>query len=114
VAEGGCWPMSEIRSSVIHRNLDAQLKVVGLEVYDLLFVLLFASVMNLIFGRTALSLYLVFILPMVMALVLFIVKRDKPEKFLIHWARYNLSPGFYSAGETSCSEAKRKTRIDQG
>jgi hypothetical protein len=113
VVESGGRPMSEIRSSVIHRNLDAQLKVVGLEVYDLLFVLLFASVMNLIFGRTALALYLVFILPIVMALVLFVVKRDKPERFLIHWARYYLSPGFYSAGETSMAEVKRKTRIDQ-
>jgi hypothetical protein len=47
--------------------------------------------MNLIFGKTALALYLVFLLPMVMALVLFVVKRDKPERFLVHWARYHLS-----------------------
>lgn len=90
--------MSELKTSTVHRNLDAKLKVVGLEIYDLLFVLLFASVMNLIFGRTTLALYLVFLLPLFMALVLFITKRNKPDLYLIHLLKFYISPGFYSAG----------------
>lgn len=85
------------------------MKIVGMEVHDLLFVLLTASVMNLVFGRTFLALYLVFLLPSVMAAVLFFAKRNQPERYLIHLLRYVTSPGFYSAGETGPSE--RAARI---
>lgn len=91
--------MTELKTSTVHRNLDAKLKIVGMEVHDLLFVLLFASVMNLLFGKTSAAIYLVFLLPLFMAGVLFLAKRNKPDRYLIHLIRYHLSPGFYSAGE---------------
>ncbi len=103
--------MSEIRRSTVHRNLDAKLKIVGLEVHDLLFVLMTASVMNLIFGNTRLALYLVFLLPAVMAAVLFIVKRNKPDQFLVHFLRYHLNPGFFSAGARPAKAERMTARI---
>ncbi|MBS1983269.1 MAG: hypothetical protein JST16_03780 [Bdellovibrionales bacterium] len=103
--------MTELRTSTVHRNLDAKLKIVGMEVHDLLFVLLFASIMNLIFGKTGLALYLVFLLPMLMAGVLFIAKRNKPDRYLIHLIRYQLSPGFYSSGELGAKYELMRRKI---
>jgi hypothetical protein len=100
--------VSELRSSVIHRNLDAKLKIVGLEAYDLLFVLLVSAVMNLVFGQTFLSLYLVFLLPLSMAITLYFVKRDQPDRYLIHFLRYLTTPGFYSAAVSNQAETARK------
>lgn len=104
--------MSELRTSTVHRNLDAKLKVVGMEAHDLLFVLLFASVMNLIFGKTGLAIYLVFLLPSLMAVVLFFAKRNKPDRFLPHLLRYHLQPGFYSAGEEPKNRDAMKVKIN--
>ena len=88
------------------------MKIVGLEIHDLLFVLLTASVMNLIFGRTRLALYLVFLLPGLMAVGLFFAKRNKPERYLIHLLRYTLSPGFFSAGAQPARASQKKARIN--
>jgi len=106
--------VNEIKSSTVHRNLDAKLKIVGLEIYDLLFVLLVAAVMNLIFGRTSFALYLVFLLPSAMALVLFFAKRNKPEQYLVHLLRFVGSPGFYSANEKSRKHKYDLSHIDEG
>ncbi|MGE3263350.1 MAG: hypothetical protein AB7K68_16335 [Bacteriovoracia bacterium] len=101
----------EIQTSSIHRKLDAKLKIAGLEAPDLLFVLIFAAVMNLFFGRTSLALPLVFALPAVMLVTLYIGKRDKPDGFLVHLARFYLTPGFFSAGEESKFEEKMRKTI---
>ena len=81
-----------------------KLKMMGMEVQDLIFILLFASIMNLCFGKTKLALYLVFICPSVAALVLILGKRGKPDRFLVHWLRYYLQKGHFVAG----SEAKER------
>lgn len=101
----------EVQSSSVHRKLDAKLKIAGLEAPDLLFVLIFAAVMNLFFGRTSLALPLVLILPSVMLLALYFGKRDKPNGFMIHLARFYLTPGFFSAGEESKFEERMRKPI---
>lgn len=100
----------KLDSSVIHRGLDRKLKLFGFEVFDLLFVLVFASVMNLLFGRTFLSLYLVFCLPLLILVFLYFGKRGKPQGFLVHWLRFYLTPGFYSAGQRQ-GENERSRRL---
>ena len=104
----------DLRSSTVHRNLDAKLKIVGMEVHDLLFILLFAAVMNLIFGQTALALYVVFLLPSLMAVVLFFAKRNKPDRYLLHLIRYYMSPGFYSAAKISDRVDQMRAKIHEG
>lgn len=103
----------KLNTSRVHRRLDAKLQIVGLEAHDLLFVLLFASIMNLIFGSTFLALYLVFILPLIMAATLYLVKRNKPPHFLIHFFKYKLTPGLYSCGNEGKFEIQRRRRIDE-
>ena len=101
----------ELDQSTVHRKLDAKLKIAGLEAPDLLFVLIFAAVMNLFFGRTSLALPLVIILPSLMLLILYIGKRDKPDGFMIHLARFYLTPGFLSAGQESKFEEQMRRPI---
>ncbi len=101
----------ELNASTVHRKLDAKLKIAGLEAPDLLFVLIFAAVMNLFFGRTSLALPLAIALPAVMLVALYFGKRDKPDGFMIHLARFYLTPGFFSAGEDSVHEEKMRQPI---
>ena len=100
-----------LNTSSVHRKLDAKLKIAGLEAPDLLFVLIFAAMMNLFFGQTSLALPLVIVLPVVMLLGLYFGKRDKPDGFMIHLARFYLTPGFLSAGEESKFEDNMRKPI---
>jgi hypothetical protein len=101
----------DLKTSTVHRKLDARLKIAGLEAPDLLAVLLFAAVMNLIFGQSILALPMVIVLPSILLLILFFGKRDKPDSFLIHLLRYHLTPGFYSAGDQGVYENLKQRRI---
>ena len=101
----------KLEVSKVHRRLDARLHILGLEAHDLLFVLLFASIMNLIFGTTFLAPYFVFILPIFIGLILYFSKRNKPPHYLMHFLKYKLTPGFYSAGEEGKFEIHRRRKI---
>ena len=101
----------ELKTSIAHRNLDAKLKIFGFEIYDLLAILLFASIMNLLFGTTNLSLLFVFVLPGVFGLIIHIGKRNKPDGFLIHFARYHLLPEVFSSGSPSQYQIQSSERI---
>ena len=98
-------------SSTVHRNLDAKMKVLGFDVPELLSVLIFAAVMNLFFARTAIAPILVIIVPALMLIALYFGKKNKPDDYLVHGARYLVSAGSYSAGEKGKFETKRKERI---
>lgn len=69
-----------------------------MEAPDILGVLIFASIMNLFFGRSDLSFFFVIILPLALLVILYFGKRGKPDGYLIHLARYYLTAGYYSAG----------------
>jgi hypothetical protein len=101
----------DLNSSNVHRRLDAKLKIVGLEAHDLLFVLLFAAIMNLIFGQTPLGTIMVFIVPSIMAGTLFVAKRNKPEGYLAHLIKFHIEPGHMSAGAIGKNEFKRLRKI---
>jgi hypothetical protein len=105
--------MMELNSSVVHRNLDAKLKIFGFELYDLLAILLIAAIMNLVFGRTSLSFLMVFLVPGFLAVILYFGKRNKPDQFLVHLVRYYLAPGVYSPGVLPKDEVKRKGKINE-
>ncbi len=101
----------ELQTSIIHRRLESKIKIVGMELHDLLFVLIFASLMNLLFGQTALGGFLSIPLPIAFAFLLYFIKRNKPEGYLKHLLRYHFDPGFLSAGQRDVFEEKRKMRI---
>ena len=88
----------ELDTSPVHRNLDGQIRVLGLEAPDLIFVLLVAAVMNLFFGQTKFVLLAVFGVPSLILVALYFGKKGKPDSYLIHLLRYLMTPSFYSAG----------------
>ena len=91
--------MAEYSTASVYRNLDAKMKVMGLEAFDLLIALIIAGVMNLLLGQTPLALPFGVGLPLGVLIVLHLSKRNKPDRYLEHWVRYNWDPGFLSAGE---------------
>jgi hypothetical protein len=80
----------------------------GLEALDLILVLLLASINNLIFGGSFLAVWLVFILPVLLALILFLAKRNKPDGFLVHAIKFSITPGSFSAGTIPKNNEKMK------
>lgn len=104
--------MGELKTSRVHRKLDARLKILGLEVMDLLAIMMLAAFNNFLLGRMKFAPVFVIAVPAVMAAVLYIVKRDKPENYLLHLLRYLSSPGLYSAGlKNQKLENKRRNLI---
>lgn len=101
----------DLKSSTVHRNLKAKFKVLGMDAFDLLFVMILASVMNLIFGQTFLKNYLVFGLPAIILIILFITKRNREEKYLIHQIKRWFNSGQFSAGQSSLDEIRIRNLI---
>ena len=95
----------------MHRNLDAKLRIGGLEALDLLLALIFGAVMNLFFGGTFLEVPLVLGGPILIIAVFYFGKRGKPDKFMAHLIRFYLEPGFFSAGEEPKSLLQIRRRI---
>lgn len=104
--------MEGLKTSRVHRKLDTRLKILGFEIMDLLAIMMLAAVNNLILGRLKFAPVFVIVIPAVLAAILYIVKRDKPENYLLHLLRYLSSPGFYSAGlKNEKLEEKRRNLI---
>ena len=91
--------MENLKTSVVHRNLEKKPKLLGMEMQDLIFVALLASIFNLIFGKTILGPYLTFGVPTVLSVILFFSKRDKPDNYLVHCCSSILHRGFTQAGK---------------
>ncbi len=88
-----------LKTSTVHRKLDAKFKIGGIEAADLLAVLLLAAVMNLFFGRISFGPIFIFGLPALLFCSLYFGKRGKPDGYLLHAVKYILSPGELWAGE---------------
>lgn len=87
-----------LKTSTIHRKLDAKFKIGGIDATDLLSVLLCAAVMNLFFGRLSFGPIFIFGIPGVLFVVLYFGKKGKPEGHLMHLIKFYLSPGELKAG----------------
>ena len=101
----------EMNSSKVHRKLDSRIKILWMDLEDLLIVLIFAAVMNLFFGQTRLSTVMVFILPGILEISLFLIKRNHPKDFFVHFLKFHMSPGIFLAGEPGIFEEKRRLKI---
>lgn len=87
-------------SSTVPRALDSKAKIFGLELPDVVLLFLNLSIQNLIFGSTHLKIPMVFGTSLVLALVLFVFKRGKPDQYLQHFIEHFLSPTIKSANST--------------
>ena len=106
--------MHDLDSSVVHRNLDAKLKIGGLEALDLLAVLIFSAFMGVFFDGGLSGFIFVFMLPLTLLIFIYFIKRNKPEGFLKDLLRFSLSRGFYSATEPLKNQTKLRNSILKG
>lgn len=88
-----------LKTSTVHRNLDAKFKIGGVEAADLLAVLLTGAVMNLIFGRLSIGPIFIFGAPGILFCALYFGKRGKPEGYLMHALKFFISSGELRAGQ---------------
>lgn len=88
-----------LKTSTVHRNLDAKFKIGGIEAADLLAVLLTGAVMNLIFGRLSVGPIFIFGVPGILFFALYFGKRGKPDGYLMHALKFFISSGELRAGE---------------
>ena len=88
----------ELKTSQVHRRLDAKFKVGGVEAADLLGVLLLAAVMNLFLGRVPFGAVFIFGIPLLLFVGLYFGKRGKPDGYLQHAIKFYLSSGEIRAG----------------
>lgn len=86
--------------SSVPRTLETKNKILGLELSDVLVLLLNLSVQNLIFGSTSLKIPMVFGTSVVLGFTLFLFKRGKPDQYLQHFFEHFISPTVFSANST--------------
>lgn len=81
----------------VSKCLEKKLLMFGFEIPDLLATFILLSTLNLVFGNHPYKMFFVWIPPLILAITLRVSKRGKPENYLIHWLRFQLKPGNFSA-----------------
>ena len=84
--------------SKVPRALEMKTRLFGFELGDLLFIFLYLTLSNLIFGQTRLKFPVVWLGTIGLALALHFMKRGKPDGYLQHAGEYYAAPGILSAG----------------
>jgi hypothetical protein len=87
----------ELKTTAVSKCLDKRLLLFGFEVFDVLAIFLTLSILNLVFGQTPFKVFFVWLPTLFLALVLRYGKKGKPDKYLIHWLRFQIKPGTYRA-----------------
>ena len=89
-------------TSVVPRTLETKSKILGLELSDVLLLLLNLSIQNLIFGATVLKIPMVFGTSGLLVLLLFFFKRGKPDLFIQHYFMHLMMPTVFTANANDC------------
>jgi hypothetical protein len=79
-----------IESTKVSRSLDRKSLILWLEITDIFALVLFCSILNLIFGGTHYKLYFVYLPTLILGITLILAKRGKPEGFLAHFLKFHL------------------------
>lgn len=100
-----------IDRSAVHRNLDSKIKILGMELFDVIGVGVFASMMNLLFGQTQFAGALVFGLPTLLVVIIYFGKKGKPERYLQDFIKFLILPGVFCVGDELRFEEQRRQNI---
>lgn len=106
--------MQDLDSSVVHRNLDAKIKIGGLEALDLLIVLIFSAFMGLFFDGGGIGFLFIFVIPLLLLVFLYFLKRNRPDGYVKDILKFCLSRGFYSASEPLKNEILLRSIMNKG
>lgn len=84
-------------NSKVPRALEKKAKIFGFELGDLLLVFLYLALSNLVFGQTRLKPLIVWGGTVLIAAILYFVKRGKPDGYLQHYGEFLNGPSVLSA-----------------
>ena len=100
--------MMELSTSKTFRCLERKSKILGFEIFDVLIIGITLSVANLLVGETSYRLLITWTPAILIAGVLWIGKRGKPENYLLHLLRFHLSPNYYCPFKEAKNKWKKK------
>ena len=84
-------------TSKVPRSLETKTKLLGFELGDVLLVFLYLTLSNLAFGRTELKLPIVWGGTLLVAGLLHLFKKGKPDRHLEHFGQYLRTPDILAA-----------------
>jgi len=87
----------DLRTTHVNKSLDRRLLILGFEVFDLILVFGFLSILNFTLGRFGLTFFTVWMPTLILALILRIGKTGKADRFLIHYIKYQIKPKLLDA-----------------
>ena len=94
----------------VPRSLEMKTKLFGLELADVLIIFADLTLTNLIFGRTSFRIPVVWGSTLILGILLFFVKRGKPDGYLQHYGEYLAAPDYRAAGAPDLKFQKRKDK----
>ena len=99
-----------LRTEPTSQSLEKKLLIMGFEVPDVLAIFLLLSILNFLFGQTNYKLFLVWLPVLTVAIILRVGKRGKPDNYLVHLAKFKLSPKYFSAFQEPTRNSSYKKR----
>ncbi len=86
-----------LKTSKVYKCLEKKTLILGFEIFDMFLICILLSVLNLICGNSDWKLFYTWLPTLAVALLMRYGKKGKPDNFLVHWLRFQFSPGVYSA-----------------
>jgi hypothetical protein len=86
-----------LKTSQVYRCLDKKMLVFGFEIADLFAIFLFLAFLNFFLRGVPYKFFFTWVPAMALAVFLRLGKAGKPENYLLHWARFKMSPFVLSA-----------------
>jgi hypothetical protein len=84
-------------SSTVYKCLEKKTLILGFEVIDLFVMSVLLCLLNFIFAESSLKLFFTFGPVGILALILRVMKMGKAENYLLHWLRFQFTPGVFRA-----------------
>lgn len=86
-----------VEQSTVYKCLEKKTVIMGFEVIDLFVLCITLCFLNLIFSESAFKIFFTFGPVSFLALGLRLMKTGKAENYLVHWFKFQLSPGIFRA-----------------
>ncbi len=86
-----------LETSTVYKCLEKKTLILGFEVIDLFVMSVLLCLLNFIFADSNLKLFFTFGPVGILALLLRVMKMGKAENYLLHWLRFQFTPGIYRA-----------------
>lgn len=100
-----------LKTSKVYKCLEKKTLILGFEIFDLFLLCILLSVLNLVCGNSQWKLFYTWVPTLILAVALRYGKKDKPDNFMVHWLKFQFSPGVYSAFQLVKDIRKKKVKL---